>query len=120
MSDGTDQADAIELINYQSDPATTTGAILTMPSANPVNALGQWKTDSAVFTVDVAGRLYIATVNGVQVFDGKGEYLGTIKVPRQPSNVAFAGRKKAMLYITAREGLYRIATLTKGPTRLGK
>ncbi len=43
-----------------------------------------------------------------------------IKVPRQPSNVAFAGPKKATLYITAREGLYRIATLTKGPTRLGK
>jgi gluconolactonase len=70
--------------------------------------------------VDITGRLYIATITGVQVFDGKGAYLGTIKVPRQPSNVAFAGKKKAELYITAREGLYRISTLTKGPTRLGK
>jgi len=70
--------------------------------------------------IDVMGRLYIATITGVQVFDSSGRYLGTIKVPRQPSNVAFAGPKKATLYITAREGLYRIATLTKGPTRLGK
>lgn len=70
--------------------------------------------------IDLVGRLYIATIAGVQVFDDKGQYLGTIKVPRQPSNVAFAGKKKATLYITAREGLYRIVTLTKGPTRLGK
>jgi hypothetical protein len=28
-----------------------------MPCANPVNAFEQLKTDSAVFTVDVAGQL---------------------------------------------------------------
>ena len=34
--------------------------------------------------------------------------------------VAFAGPGKQTLYITAREGLYRIKTLAKGPERLGK
>jgi hypothetical protein len=28
-----------------------------MVSANPVNALEKWKTDAALFTIDVAGSL---------------------------------------------------------------
>mgnify|MGYP003694476975 CR=1 FL=1 len=39
---------------------------------------------------------------------------------RQGANVAFAGPDKRTLYITAREGLYRIKTLAQGPDRLGK
>jgi gluconolactonase len=70
--------------------------------------------------VDRDGRFYITTLTGVQVFDAKGEYLGTIKVGRQPANVAFGGLDKQTLYITAREGLYRVRTLAKGPDRLGK
>jgi sugar lactone lactonase YvrE len=41
-------------------------------------------------------------------------------VPRQPSNVAFAGPDKMTLYITARQGLYCIKMLSQGPDRLGK
>jgi len=70
--------------------------------------------------IDNAGRIYISTLTGVQIFDAKGEYLGTIKVPRQPANVAFAGPDKSTLYITAREGLYRVKLLAKGPDRAGK
>jgi hypothetical protein len=43
-----------------------------------------------------------------------------IKTARQGANVAFAGPGKQTLYITAREGLYRIKMLAKGPDRLGK
>jgi gluconolactonase len=70
--------------------------------------------------LDREGRVYITTVTGVQVFDAKGEYLGTIKVPRQSANVGFAGPDKRVLYITAREGLYRFNTLAQGPDRIGK
>jgi gluconolactonase len=70
--------------------------------------------------VDRDGRLYVTSVPGVQVFDRAGRYLGTIRVPRRPTNVAFSGTGKQTLYITAREGLYRIDTLVKGPDRLGK
>lgn len=70
--------------------------------------------------IDRDDRIYVATVTGVQVFDGKGEYLGTIGVPRQPTNVAFAGLGKQTLFITARQGLYRVNMLAKGPDRLGK
>jgi gluconolactonase len=70
--------------------------------------------------VDREDRLYVTSATGVQVFDRRGQYLGTIRVPRRPTNVAFSGPGKQTLYITAREGLYRIDTLVRGPERLGK
>jgi gluconolactonase len=70
--------------------------------------------------IDRDDRLYITTVAGVQVFDAKGQYLGTIKAGRQAANAAFGGPDKQTLYLTAREGLYRVKTLAKGPERLGK
>jgi sugar lactone lactonase YvrE len=70
--------------------------------------------------IDRNDRVYITTVTGVQVFDAKGQYLGTITAGRQAANVAFAGPGKSTLYLTAREGLYRVKTLAQGPDRLGK
>jgi sugar lactone lactonase YvrE len=70
--------------------------------------------------LDREDRVYITTVTGIQVLDAAGKYLGTIKVPRQPANVGFAGPDKRTLYITAREGLYRLKMLAQGPDRIGK
>jgi gluconolactonase len=70
--------------------------------------------------LDREDRVYITTVAGVQVFDAAGQYLGTIKVPRQPANVGFSGPDQRVLYITAREGLYRLKMLSQGPDRVGK
>jgi len=70
--------------------------------------------------LDSDNRVYIATVVGVQVFDAKGQYLGSFKASRQSQNVAFSGPGKQTLYMTAREGLYRVRMLSKGPDRLGK
>jgi gluconolactonase len=70
--------------------------------------------------LDRADRVYITTFSGIQVFDSSGQYLGTIKVDRQPANLAFSGPDKRTLYITAREGLYRLRMLSQGPERLGK
>jgi gluconolactonase len=68
----------------------------------------------------ITDQVYITTVTGVQVFDAEGKYLGTIKVARQPANAAFGGPDKKVLYITAREGLYRMPTLAQGADRVGK
>jgi gluconolactonase len=70
--------------------------------------------------LDRDDRIYVTTVTGVQVFDKAGQYLGTIRVPRQPANLAFAGPNKRTLYITAREGLYKLQMLSQGPDRPGK
>jgi len=53
--------------------------------------------------IDAEGRLYV-TVNGgsmqgVQVLDKTGKYLGLIPTPRQPITLAFAGPDKKLLYI---------------------
>jgi gluconolactonase len=70
--------------------------------------------------LDREDRVYITTVTGIQVLDAGRKYLGTIKVPRQPANVGFAGPDKRTLYITAREGLYRLKMLAQGADRIGK
>jgi gluconolactonase len=70
--------------------------------------------------IDSEDRIYVTTASGIQVFEAKGAYLGTIKVPRQPANCAFSGPGKRTLFITAREGLYKLAMLSQGPKRLGK
>jgi gluconolactonase len=49
--------------------------------------------------IDAAGRLYVTSQPGVQVFDRDGRSLGLIPTPRNAISVAFAGRDKKMLYI---------------------
>jgi len=43
--------------------------------------------------MDSGGHLFVATADGVQVFDPSGELWGTIEVPdsRVPANCAFGG-----------------------------
>ena len=66
------------------------------------------------------GRLYVATASGVQVIDARGEYLGTIRVPAVVRNVAFGGPRRQTLYMTALESLYRVQTLSEGPSGRAK
>ena len=75
---------------------------------------GQTGTAEAL-AIDVQNRLYVAINIGVQIYSPAGEYLGTIAVPRPPSNLAFAGADRKTLYITARSNLYRIRTISAGP-----
>ena len=49
--------------------------------------------------IDAAGRLYVTSQPGVQVFDRDGKYLGLIPTPRNAISVAFGGREKKTLYI---------------------
>jgi sugar lactone lactonase YvrE len=48
----------------------------------------------------------------VQVFDAKGQYLGTIKAGRQAANVAFGGPGKSTLYLTARGSAFFVHALS--------
>jgi gluconolactonase len=70
--------------------------------------------------VDKAGRVFVATNAGVEVFDADGKALGVIKLPRQPQNLVFGGPDHSRLTIVGRGTVYRIATLTQGPDRIGK
>ena len=57
-------------------------------------------------TVDSKGNVYVATPRGVQVFNSKGEALGTIAIPEPPSNLTFGGSDFKTLYVTATHSLY--------------
>jgi gluconolactonase len=50
-------------------------------------------------TIDAAGRVYVTSAPGVQVFDVDGKYLGLIPTPRSVISVAFSGPGKRTLYV---------------------
>ena len=85
--------------------------------------------------VDAAGRVYVTSGPGVQVFAASGAYLGVIPAPRYPISAAFSGPAKKTLYIVASgaalgpdgtefttpegvrnnaKSIYKIATLAEG------
>lgn len=64
--------------------------------------------------VDTAGNLYVTASAGVAVYGPDGHAFGVIPVPRQPANCAFGGADHRTLYITARQGLYRVALSIPG------
>lgn len=64
--------------------------------------------------MDAEGRLYSTSSTGVQVFDPRGEHLGTIPIPRRAQNVAFAGPDRSWLYVVGSGGVYRVRTRTRG------
>jgi gluconolactonase len=66
-------------------------------------------------TVDNAGNLFVTTGSGIEVFAPDGARWGVIPVPRIPANCAFGGADGRTLFITAREGLYRVTLANPGP-----
>jgi gluconolactonase len=64
--------------------------------------------------VDSAGNLYVTAGTGVEVYGPDGHSFGVIPVPRQPANCAFGGADHRTLYITARQGLYRVSLSIPG------
>ncbi len=65
--------------------------------------------------IDGDGRLYAAaTIAGVYVFSPGGALLGTIQLPRQPQNLAFAGPDKRTLYIVGRGSVFKVRMVAQG------
>lgn len=66
-------------------------------------------------TVDDGGNLYLSTGSGIEVRRADGTLWGTIPVPEQPANCSFGGPDRNVLFITARNGLYRVQMVIPGP-----
>jgi len=64
-------------------------------------------------TIDNQGNVYL-TNKTVSVFNSKGENIAKIEVPEQPSNVCFGGKKRNILFITARTSVYTLKMKVKG------
>ena len=93
-------------------------AKLALPPPPASGATGGAGADG--LAIDQKGRLYVATTVGVQVFAASGAPLGVIALPKQPQNLAFAGRDRSALYVVGRGAVYRISTQTRGARRLTK
>jgi gluconolactonase len=66
--------------------------------------------------IDAAGRLYVTSAPGVQVFSTDGKYLGVIPTPRAVISVAFAGPDKKTLYVVGSGALGPDGTEFTTPT----
>lgn len=64
-------------------------------------------------TIDEHGNVYL-TNKVVSVFDKTGKSIIRIEIPEQPSNVCFGGRKRNILFITARTSVYILKMNVKG------
>jgi gluconolactonase len=66
-------------------------------------------------TLDAEGHLYL-TGDGVTVFDPSGRQIEHIRIPDEKwtANVAFGGKERQMLFITASTGLYGIRMRIRG------
>jgi gluconolactonase len=73
-----------------------------------------WSSGADGLAVDAAGRLYVASNAGIEVFGADGSPLGTIALPKKPQNLAFAGPGKNTLYVVGRGAAYSIALQASG------
>lgn len=67
-------------------------------------------------TIDSAGRLYVATYAGLQMFDPTGRLGGVILKPQNAflSNAVFGGPKLDTLYVTTTDKVFRRKTKAQG------
>jgi sugar lactone lactonase YvrE len=80
------------------------------PANKPDNAGGDG------MTTDTAGRYYVTTALGVQVFSPAGELLGVLPKPKEGplTSCGFAGKDLAYLYVTCGDKVYRRMTKATG------
>ena len=64
-------------------------------------------------TIDKHGNVYL-TNSCVSVFNAKGESIAKITIPEQPSNLCFGGKKRNILFITARTSVYTLKMRVSG------
>jgi gluconolactonase len=66
------------------------------------------------FDVDEQGNLWTACRGGIAVYNAQGELIEEFEVPMKPTNCCFGGEDGKTLFITARAGVFKVATKVKG------
>lgn len=64
--------------------------------------------------VDSVGRLYVAGLDGVYVYEADGVLLGKLLVPEMVTNICFGGEGRKRLFVTACTSLYAFDLKTTG------
>jgi gluconolactonase len=107
--------DSIRAFDIQADGSVRNERILaTIIDGVRKTDTGGLNSGADGMAIDAAGRLYVSSNAGVQVFSPQGQYLGSIPIPRQTNNLAFAGPGKKTLYVLAGNAVYKIPMLAEG------
>jgi gluconolactonase len=85
------------------------GSVLCAP--DPANRFDSRADGSAV---DTDGRIYEATLMGVQIWDKTGVYVGTVHFPQFPVSVTFGGKNGDVMYIVGEKQVWSIQTKVRG------
>ena len=64
-------------------------------------------------TLDNKGNVYL-TFDKIWVYNSEGKLIKEIETPEKPSNVCFGGKKRNILFITARTSVYTLKMKVKG------
>jgi enterochelin esterase family protein len=99
----------------QPDGKLTGGAPNMTMQVSPNNAKGEALGDGS--TTDAAGRYYVTSELGIQVFDATGRLSGTIALPFQGAkivSVEFAGPNHEWLFVCAGDRIFKRKTQTQG------
>lgn len=71
-------------------------------------------TSADGMAIDKMGNLYVATYYGVQIFNGKGEFVGMINLPSFPVSLCFGGADMKTLFIVSYDKVFKIQTNMEG------
>jgi gluconolactonase len=64
--------------------------------------------------VDERGNVYVSGPGGLWIISPEGKHLGTIVTPMHPHNMAWGDSDRKSLFLTARNGVYRIRLKVAG------
>jgi len=81
--------------------------VLDMSGAEGEGSIGGIK-------VDTAGNVYVCGPSGIWVLSPRGEYLGILRLPEHPHNLAWGDEDGRTLYVTAVTSVYRIRLAIPG------
>jgi len=65
-------------------------------------------------TIDNKGDVYLTNSKKVMVYNPEGKLIEEIEFPQKPANVCFGGKKRNILFVTARKGVYTLKMKVKG------
>ena len=99
------------------DGTVSNGRDFTELLLNP-EVIGEDSVESGAdgMVVDSAGNIFVATTkgHGIQVFDKTGKHLGNILCEAVTNNVNFGDPDLKTLYVSAKDGIYRIPVKIPG------
>jgi gluconolactonase len=99
-----------KIMKYEVRPDGTlaNGQLFTDMSSDPLPG----GTDG--MKVDQQGNVYCTGAGGVWIISPSGKHLGTIRLPEAAANLAFGDADGRTVYLTARQGLYKVRVKIPG------